>query len=94
MCYDSATMLHMTVEVSIRELRNHTARVIAAVEAGEEVVLTSHNRRIADIVPHTEQRSPWMTARALREIRREAGSDPTLMDDLADVRGAMIETGE
>jgi len=84
----------MALEVSIRELRNHTARVIASVQAGEEVVLTAHNRRIADIVPHVEKRSPWVAARALREIRREAASDPALLDDLADVRGSFIEFDE
>jgi prevent-host-death family protein len=39
------------VDVSVRELRNHTARVIAAIESGEPVVLTVHGRPVADIVP-------------------------------------------
>ena len=39
------------VEVSVRELRNRTARVIAAVDAGEPVTLTVHGRPVADIVP-------------------------------------------
>jgi len=40
------------VDVSVRELRNQTAKVIAAVEDGELVVLTVHGRPVADIVPH------------------------------------------
>jgi prevent-host-death family protein len=44
------------VDVSVRELRNHTARVIAAIESGEPVVLTVHGRPVADIVPR-QQRS-------------------------------------
>jgi prevent-host-death family protein len=47
------------MDVSVRELRNHTARVIAAVEGGEPVVLTVHGRPLADIVPrrvHSERR--------------------------------------
>lgn len=40
-----------TVDVSVRELRNHTARVVAAVESGEAVVLTVHGRPVADILP-------------------------------------------
>jgi prevent-host-death family protein len=40
------------MDVSVRELRNHTARVIAAVESGEPVVLTVHGRPVADILPH------------------------------------------
>ena len=39
------------MDVSVRELRNHTGRVIAAVESGEPVVLTVHGRPVADIVP-------------------------------------------
>jgi prevent-host-death family protein len=44
------------MDVSVRELRNHTARVIAAIESGEPVVLTVHGRPVADIVPR-QQRS-------------------------------------
>jgi prevent-host-death family protein len=43
------------MDVSVRELRNHTARVIAAVEGGERVVLTVHGRPVADIVPRRER---------------------------------------
>jgi prevent-host-death family protein len=39
------------MDVSVRELRNHTARVVAAVESGEAVVLTVHGRPVADILP-------------------------------------------
>ena len=39
------------MDVSVRELRNHTGRVIAAIEGGEPVVLTVHGRPVADIVP-------------------------------------------
>jgi prevent-host-death family protein len=43
------------VDVSVRELRNHTARVIAAIESGQRVVLTVHGRPVADIVPRHER---------------------------------------
>jgi prevent-host-death family protein len=39
------------MDVSVRELRNHTGRVVAAIEAGEAVVLTVHGRPVADILP-------------------------------------------
>jgi prevent-host-death family protein len=44
------------MDVSVRELRNDTARVIAAVEAGTAVTLTVHGRPVADIVPRRERR--------------------------------------
>ena len=42
------------MDVSVRELRNHTGRVVAAIEAGEPVVLTVHGRPVADIVPRVQ----------------------------------------
>ncbi|MGH9301526.1 MAG: type II toxin-antitoxin system Phd/YefM family antitoxin [Acidimicrobiales bacterium] len=59
------------VDVSVRELRNHTARVIAAVESGEPVVLTVHGRPVADIVP--------------RQTRSERRPSQQLLADLADI---------
>ena len=43
------------MDVSVRELRNHTARVISAIESGEPVVLTVHGRPVADIVPRRQR---------------------------------------
>jgi len=60
------------VDVSVRELRNHTARVIAAIESGERVVLTVHGRPVADILPHrerSERRSSEQFVAELEEIR-------------------------
>jgi prevent-host-death family protein len=59
------------VDVSVRELRNHTARVIAAVESGEPVVLTVHGRPVADIVP--------------RVSRSERRPTPQVLADLAEI---------
>ena len=60
------------MDVSVRELRNHTARVIAAIESGERVVLTVHGRPVADILPHrerSERRSSEQFVAELEEIR-------------------------
>lgn len=59
------------MDVSVRELRNHTARVIAAVESGEPVVLTVHGRPVADITP--------------RQTRSERRPSALLLADLAEV---------
>jgi len=60
------------MDVSVRELRNHTARVIGAVQSGKRVVLTVHGRPVADIVPHAQ--------------RAERRSSEQLLDELAEVR--------
>jgi len=65
------------MDVSVRELRNHTARVIAAVESGERVVLTVHGRPVADILPRqsrSERRPTDQVLADLSAISELAGS--------------------
>jgi prevent-host-death family protein len=78
-------------EISVRELRNHTAQVVAAVRSGERLALTVNRTPVADIVPHGGTRSPWVPSAALRRIVEEAGADAGLLDDLADVRRSVID---
>lgn len=63
------------VDVSVRELRNHTARVMAAIESGQPVTLTKHGRPVADIVPRqtrSERRPTEQVLADLDGIRRLA----------------------
>lgn len=78
-------------EISVRELRNHTAQVVEAVQGGEQVSLTVNRRPVADIVPHRETRSPWVSSATLRRIVGEAPADAALLHDLADVRADEID---
>ena len=81
----------MARDVSVRELRNATAGVIAELEKGERMTLTVNRRPVADIVPHIEERDPWVPSSELRRIVAESAADPGLLDDLADVRGDEID---
>jgi prevent-host-death family protein len=81
----------MSREISVRDLRNHTAEVVAAVKAGERLSLTVNRMPVADIVPHEPQRSPWLPSHRLRTLVNEAGADNALLFDLADVRGSLVE---
>jgi len=81
----------MAREISVRDLRNHTAQVVAAVRAGERLSLTVNRAPVADIVPHEPARSPWAPSATLREIVAHAGADPALLDDLATVRREPID---
>ena len=56
------------MDVSVRELRNHTARVVAAIESGEPVVLTVHGRPVADIVPRQSRSERRPTGQLLRDL--------------------------
>jgi prevent-host-death family protein len=85
----------MARQVSVRDLRNSTATVVAAVRAGEPVTLTVNRDPVADIVPHVERsdlgRDPWVPSAVLRDIVRDAPADPELLSDLAEVREALVE---
>jgi antitoxin (DNA-binding transcriptional repressor) of toxin-antitoxin stability system len=81
----------MARDVSVRELRNATAGVIAELEKGQRMTLTVNRRPVADIVPHVEERDPWVSSSELRRIIGEAAADPGLLDDLADIRGDEID---
>jgi antitoxin (DNA-binding transcriptional repressor) of toxin-antitoxin stability system len=81
----------MPRQVSIRELRNSTSSVIADLEAGDRLTLTVNRRPVADILPHAEERDPWVSSEQLRRVVREAPADPGLLDDLDDVRRAELD---
>lgn len=81
----------MAKAVSIRELRNSTSAVVSELEAGKRLTLTVNRRPVADILPHAEERNPWVPASELRRIVREAGADTGLLDDIAEIRNAEID---
>jgi antitoxin (DNA-binding transcriptional repressor) of toxin-antitoxin stability system len=78
-------------EISVRDLRNHTAEVVAAIRSGERLSLTVNRLPVADIVPHQQQRNAWLPSSTLRAIVEDAGADQELLTDLAAVRGALLD---
>jgi antitoxin (DNA-binding transcriptional repressor) of toxin-antitoxin stability system len=86
-----ATLVHMARDISVRDLRNSTSGVIAELEKGERLTLTVNRRPVADIVPHVEQRDPWVPSSELRLLVEEMGADSGLLEDLADIRGDEID---
>lgn len=77
------------MEIGIRELRNHTGRVIDAVHAGERVVLTVHGEPIADIVPHA-RRGRWLPGAWLAEQLAERAADAALSAELDSLAGQTL----
>lgn len=61
------------MDVSVRDLRNNTAQVVAAVAAGTPVTLTVHGRPVADIVPHGERQERRPADVVYSELDRLAG---------------------
>jgi len=74
------------MDVSVRELRNHTARVVAAVESGEAVVLTVHGRPVADILPRR--------ARSERRPTELLLADLTAIAKLAEELGVISDAAD
>lgn len=83
-----ATLSHM--DVGVRELRNRTAEVIAAVEAGERVTLTVRGAPVADIVPHG-RRSRWLDGASLEAELASKAADPGLTADLDRLAGQTLD---
>lgn len=77
MCYGG----QMADEVSVRELRNHTAAVLRRVEAGERLRVTVDRRPVAQLVP-LPQRSTWVPRR--RVLDNLVQADSALGDELAE----------
>jgi prevent-host-death family protein len=78
------------LEVSVRELRNRTAAVVAAVQAGEAVTLTSNGEPVADIVPH-RRRARWLPGGWLAEQLADRQADARLTADLDELVGQTID---
>jgi len=49
------------ITVSVRDLRNNTASVVASVTSGESVTLTSNGRPVARIEPLDPYLKPYLT---------------------------------
>lgn len=78
------------MQVSVRELRNRTAQVVAAVRAGESVTLTSNGEPVADIVPHG-RRAKWLPGPWLAEQLAARQADAQLTADVDRVAGQRID---
>jgi prevent-host-death family protein len=77
-------------DVSSRDLRNHTAEVLRRVEAGERLRISVNRRPVAELVPLDRPR--WTSGAAFERVLRDASADAGLLEDLAAVRGQVIES--
>lgn len=73
----------------MRELKHHTAALVARVEAGEEIELTRRGRPVARLSParaRAKPRTPDFAGR-LAEIYGEAALKKTATDLVGEARG-------
>lgn len=78
----------MAEDVSVRELRNHTADVLRRVESGERLRVTVDRRPVAELVPLVA-RATWVPRSRVADALVQ--SDPALARELDDVLGATVD---
>lgn len=74
-------MSHMS-DITLRELRNDTSRVLQRAGAGERLRVMVNRRPVAQIVP-LDDREIWVAGGELLRRIRGAQADPGLRADLA-----------
>ena len=84
MCYGLA----MSGDVSVRELRNHTADVLRRVESGERLRVTVDRRPVAELCP-LPTREVWVPRQ--RVVTALTQADSALGDELADALPETID---
>ncbi len=75
-------------DVSVRELRNHTADVLRRVEGGQRLRVTVDRRPVAELIPLPRPDSWIPRERALAAIVQ---ADPALTDELDEAVGQRID---
>jgi prevent-host-death family protein len=79
----------VSADVSVRELRNHTAEVLRRVEAGERLRVTVDRRPVAELAP-LPARDVWVPRERVLGALVQADAD--LREDLGDaLRGTVDE---
>jgi prevent-host-death family protein len=78
------------MDIGVRDLRNHTSRVIDAVKAGERVTLTVRGEPVADIVPHA-RRARWLSGQELRVQLADRSADAALGHELEELVGQTLD---
>jgi prevent-host-death family protein len=73
------------VEVSLRDLRNHTSEVLRRVEAGEPVTVTVDRRPVARIIPLARRRESMPSSEFFTRLAEIGGADPGLREELREM---------
>jgi prevent-host-death family protein len=78
----------MSEDVSVRELRNHTAEVLRRVEAGERLRVTVDRRPVAQLTP-LASRDVWVPRQ--RAMSALVQADSGLRDELAEALSDTVD---
>jgi prevent-host-death family protein len=78
------------MEVSARDLRNHTRDVLRRAERGEPVQITVNRKPVAELRP-IDDRSVWVAGATMEQVIAAAPADAGLLDDLRPLREQVVE---
>jgi prevent-host-death family protein len=78
------------MEVSARDLRNHTRDVLRRAERGEPVQITVNRKPVAELRP-IDHRPIWVAGTTMEQVIAATPADPALLDDLRLLREQVIE---
>jgi prevent-host-death family protein len=78
----------MSRDVSVRDLRNHTAEVLRRVEAGERLTVTVDRRPVAELAP-LPARTSWVPRD--RVVAALVQADDGLRAELDEVIGQTVD---
>ncbi len=70
--------------VPVAQLRQNPAPALKAVAEGRTLVVTNHNRPVADLVPHTERKG--VSPKAFADALRRTPVDPHWLDEVTSTR--------
>lgn len=77
------------LEIADHELRDRTIAILRRVEAGEQIRVTIDRRPVAQLGPI--EQGHWASGPAVEQALRRASADAALLDDLAAIRGQIVE---
>jgi prevent-host-death family protein len=78
------------IPIPVRELRNHSARILRQVEKGQRFLVTVTGRTVAELNP-VQTRPYFVPRHVVERIIREAPLDPGFFDDIKDLRDQRVD---
>jgi len=78
------------MDVSARDLRNHTRDVLRRAERGEPIQITVNRKPVAELRP-IDARPIWVAGTTMEQVIAATPADPGLLDDLRPLREQVIE---
>lgn len=78
--------------IAQRELRNRSGEILRQAESGEQFTITVEGRPVAELGPY--RRRQWVTKEELLRILAPQPPDVTLLEDIAEMGGSVVDLSD